>query len=220
MTSSPTPDPEERATRSYHSPRRQATADQTRARVLATASRLFASRGWTGTSIRDIAREAGVAVETVYAAAGTKRDLLLQVIDVAVVGDDAPVALAGRPQFTDLARGDRRARVDAAARLMTGLNSRVAGLNRALAHAAESDDQLATELAASRTRQRSTVAAGLDLVLGHPAPAALVEAIWALGHSDCYLLLVDAAGWTDEQYRSWLADAYDHQLQHLTEESS
>ena len=57
--------------------------------------KLFAERGWA-TSVRDIAREAGVAVETVYSVVGSKRELLKVAMDVAIVGDDEPVALDDR----------------------------------------------------------------------------------------------------------------------------
>ncbi|MGH3179671.1 MAG: TetR/AcrR family transcriptional regulator, partial [Streptosporangiaceae bacterium] len=40
---------------------------------------------------REVARAAGVSVETVYASFRSKGDLLLAAIDVAVVGDAAPV---------------------------------------------------------------------------------------------------------------------------------
>lgn len=71
-------------------------AEQTRAAVLEAARLLFAELGWAGTSMRGVAREAGVAMETVYAGFGSKRDLLAAVMDVAVVGNDLPIPLAQR----------------------------------------------------------------------------------------------------------------------------
>ncbi len=189
-------------------------ADLTRRSVLAAADALFRSRGWSGTSMRDIAAEAGVAVETVYAAAGSKRTLLMQVIDVAVVGDDARVPLAERPEFVVLGVGSRHDRIAAAAHLLCGLNGRTAALNRALEHAAPGDRGLAEALGASRARQRATQRAGLTLVLGREPDDALVEGIWALCHGEVYLLLVESAGWSDEQYERWLADLLTRQLTH------
>ena len=91
--------------RSYRSPRRVEQAAQTRAAVLEAATRLFAERGWAGTGMRDVAREAGVAVETVYANFRSKPELLIAAVDVSVVGDDAPVALADREVFLVLGHG-------------------------------------------------------------------------------------------------------------------
>ncbi len=55
--------------------------------------------------MRDIATPAGVSVETVYAHFGSKIDLFNTVLDVAVVGDDDPVALVDRPEFAALSTG-------------------------------------------------------------------------------------------------------------------
>ena len=83
--------------------------------MLAAATSLFAERGWSATGMRDIAKEAGVSVETVYASFGSKTELLLAAIDVGVVGDDAPVPLSQRPEFAALATGPIGDRIDAAA---------------------------------------------------------------------------------------------------------
>ena len=64
--------PQEEGRRPYRSARRQQQAAQTRALVLAAATSLFADRGWSSTGMRDIAKAAGVAVETVYASFGSK----------------------------------------------------------------------------------------------------------------------------------------------------
>ncbi|MEV6102896.1 helix-turn-helix domain-containing protein [Nocardia sp. NPDC051981] len=44
--------------------------------ILTTARRLFAESGYTGTSIRSIAREAGVAPQTIYSHFGSKAGVL------------------------------------------------------------------------------------------------------------------------------------------------
>src|SRR5829696_4529614 len=69
--------------RAYRSPRRQQQAAETRAAVLAAAVQLFGERGWAATGMREVARAAGVSVETVYAGFGSKSDLLLAALDVA-----------------------------------------------------------------------------------------------------------------------------------------
>src|SRR4051812_21569469 len=50
--------------------------------ILAAARRLFAERGYAATSINDIAADAGVAVQTIYARLGSKRGMLLALIDL------------------------------------------------------------------------------------------------------------------------------------------
>ncbi|WP_238006477.1 helix-turn-helix domain-containing protein [Dactylosporangium sp. AC04546] len=57
-------------------------AEATRARVLDSARSLFARRGYHGTTIRDIARNADVSRGSVYTYFGSKRDLLI-ILEVA-----------------------------------------------------------------------------------------------------------------------------------------
>ena len=58
--------------RRYTSAVRTEQATATRRAVLRAARELFAERGYAGTSIAAVAAHAGVAVDTVYAAAGRK----------------------------------------------------------------------------------------------------------------------------------------------------
>ena len=120
--------------------------------VLAAATRCSPTRGWSATGMRDVAREAGVAVETVYANFRSKTELLMAAIDVGVVGDAEPVPLSQRPEFARLAVGSLADRVAAAARLITGINQRTSGLRRALGEAAASEPELAAKLTEVRAR--------------------------------------------------------------------
>ena len=115
--------------------------------MLAAATTLFADRGWAATGMRDIATEAGVAVETVYANFASKSDVLLAAIDAGVVGDTRSVPLSHRPEFAALAVGSLADRVAVAARLLTGINQRTWGLRRALTEAAGGEPQLAAKAA-------------------------------------------------------------------------
>jgi AcrR family transcriptional regulator len=62
--------------RRYDASRRRAAADATRERICAAAEKLFLRDGYARTSIRAVAREAGVAEATVYLAFSTKAALL------------------------------------------------------------------------------------------------------------------------------------------------
>ena len=67
--------------RSYTSAIRQDQAARTRALIVNAAAELFTSDGYAQTTVRAIADRAGVAVDTVYAAFGTKVRVLTAVID-------------------------------------------------------------------------------------------------------------------------------------------
>jgi AcrR family transcriptional regulator len=206
--------------RSYDSSRRQAMAEETRLAVITAASKLFGERGWNGTGMRDVAKAAGVSVETVYGTAGSKAQLLMRALDVGVVGDDQPIPLAERPQFRALAEGDRRTRLVATARLLSEQNARVAHLHRTLAHGATGDPDLAERRREVHERQRTSFREGIELVLGRRPNPALVDGIQALGSPDVYLLLVESSGWSTHHYEEWLADTMARLLEHLPEETS
>src|SRR5262245_19561082 len=112
--------------RRYDSPLRAKRAQETKEVLIATATELFTSKGWANTGMRDVAREAGVAVETLYSHYASKRVLFDAVIDNAVVGDDEPVAVADRPEFRALGQGKRGDRVAAAAAILATIHGRTA----------------------------------------------------------------------------------------------
>src|SRR5258707_13737640 len=81
-----------RPPRRYRSSLRDGQARRTRQRVLDAATAVFLQRGYGGATIRAVAAEAMVSVPTVEALFGTKARLLKAAIDVAIAGDDEPVA--------------------------------------------------------------------------------------------------------------------------------
>jgi AcrR family transcriptional regulator len=193
--------------RPYRSPRRQQQAAETRAAVVAAATRLFGERGWAATGMRDVAREAGVSVETVYAGFRTKADLLMAAIDVAVVGDAAPVPLEERPQFAGLAHGSRADRARAAAVLAADIHLRTLGVNLALREAAASDPALDGLMRLREEDRRHNVATAAALVAGREVSPDVVDGLWAVVDVGPYRLLTDLRGWSHEQYVVWLADS-------------
>lgn len=200
------------ARREYRSPLRRNQAEQTRAAVLDAATRLFSENGWAGTGVRDIAAEAGVSVETVYAAVGTKAQVLEQALDVAIVGDDEPVDLTARPEFQAMSAGDLRARTAAAADLSATVNARTVGLLRALREAAAREPALAARLEEARSGHRATVRAGATLVAGRTVDGTEADGLWAVLSPEMFELLTGSAGWSTQQYRRWLAGAMESLL--------
>jgi AcrR family transcriptional regulator len=77
-----------KGTRRYTSAVRAEQAAATRRAVLQAARDLFAEHGYAGTSITAIAARAGVAVDTVYAAAGRKPALLRELVEISLSGTD------------------------------------------------------------------------------------------------------------------------------------
>ncbi|MHC1563653.1 TetR family transcriptional regulator [Actinomycetospora sp. C-140] len=191
-------------TRTYRSPRRAMQAAQTRTEVISAARALFGERGWAATGMRDVARAAGVSVETIYGTLGGKVALLTAAIDGAVVGDDEPVPLAERPQFLALAQGDLAERADAAAALITDIHVRTIGLQLALREGAGSEPALAEVRAAQERNRYSTTGDGMRVVLDRPVETRELDLFWAQTCPEVYDLLVNQSHWTVEQYQEWV----------------
>jgi AcrR family transcriptional regulator len=181
-------------------------AQQNRQAVLEAATALFSERGWSA-SVRDIASSAGVSVETVYAHFGSKVDLLNQVVDVAVVGDDDPVPLMDRPEFSALSMGSRNDRAAAAAALNTAINRRTTSLLTALREAAAVEPAMAQRLEALRESQRLTVHVAAAMVAGRKVTTVEADGLWAVLSQDVYELLSGSADWSPAQYNKWVAEA-------------
>jgi AcrR family transcriptional regulator len=105
---------------------------------------LFCERGYTGTTMADIAAAAGVAVQTVYFTYHSKTEVLSSTYDLAVLGDEARLPPQEQPWYRQaVAEPD----VATALRLIvegTGeIVRRVAQLDLVVRTAAESDPEAA-----------------------------------------------------------------------------
>jgi AcrR family transcriptional regulator len=74
---------------------------ETRREILRAARQLFTEHGFAGTSVQQIAEEAGVAVQTIYSSVGSKSALVLALGDLIEEEADAPRDNAEIPQQTD-----------------------------------------------------------------------------------------------------------------------
>jgi AcrR family transcriptional regulator len=160
-----------------------------------------------------IAREAGVAVETVYAAFGNKRAILSRLVDVSIVGDDEPVPLFQRegPQAV-FAEKDQHRQVQLFARDMTNIMSRMAALFIVMRAAAKTEPDIATMLKKILHDRVGGMKVFLRAVLSNgPLREGLTleqaaETVWAVSSGEVFTLLVVDRGWSLDKYREWLAD--------------
>lgn len=192
--------------RPYRSKLREQQAAATRRAVVDAARGLFVANGWAATGMREVAAAAGVAVETVYSHFSSKRGLLQAVLDTAVVGDDAPEALAERDDFLAAGKGPRPERIRAAARLLTAIQVRTASVNVLLRQAAPADEEVAEMLRTTRENQRIDHATGFELVNGRAPSRTERDGSWAIASPEVYLLLVEESGWSPEEYEAWIAE--------------
>ena len=116
----------------------------TRRRIVEAAGRFFVRDGYATTTLQQIADEAGVAVQTVYFHFGNKRTLLKELVDIAGVGDDQPVALLDRPWVQEVRTAPSGLETVAVwLRASREIFGRVAPILRIVRDAAGSDPEMA-----------------------------------------------------------------------------
>jgi AcrR family transcriptional regulator len=203
-----------RARRTYDSTRRQAQAEETRREIVEAAHRLFTEQGYGKTTIAAIAREAGVAAETVYASFGNKRAILARVVGVQVVGDHERVPLGDRPLVLAIIQEhDQRRQIQLLARQMREIHERVGPVWRIM-RAAEQEDPEIASLVQEGLKGRFTGMSQFVVALRSNGPlregvtmSAAGEAVWAIGSAEVHRLLTVDRGWSAEKYETWLADS-------------
>jgi AcrR family transcriptional regulator len=191
------------STAKYHSPLRAKQAAATRRAIIDAALELFRTQGWAATSLPAIAKLAEVSVDTIYSTFGTKSALLLEVIEVAIVGDDDPEAMVDREDFALLGQGRRAERLRAGVRYTMGVYERSVPLLRTLREAAASDEPARARLAQYDQDRHDLIAAGMALILGRAAAPEVVDAVWATLSPEVYSYLLDGRGWTPAEAEDW-----------------
>jgi AcrR family transcriptional regulator len=203
----------------YDSTRRREQAQETRRRMLEAASHLFVTRGYAGATIEAIAGEAGVAVETVYAAFRSKRALLATLVQALVRGNGTAVPLLEQAGPQGVRRASNQpAQIRLFAEDITGILGRVALLMDVIRAAAATEPEIGRllremqqERLTNLTRFVEWVAATGPLREG-VSVASAADTVWTLASPETYRLLTGDRGWTPRRYSAWLADALTHLL--------
>jgi AcrR family transcriptional regulator len=207
--------------RQYDSRRRREQAAQTRRDIEAAADKLFRERGYVGTSMPAIAAEAGIVVETIYRAFGSKAGLFKAVLESALAGGSrrAETPPADRPAIRAvIEQTDPRQKLGLYAATQPGVHGRSGPLYRVLVAAADSDPELRDVLdgiEARRLHGLGGLAAQLAESRALHSDLSVEDArdiIWTLCSTPVHDLLVRERGWSAEAYRQWLAAALQREL--------
>jgi AcrR family transcriptional regulator len=190
--------------------RKQFAAEETQRVIVAAASRLFLEHGYHATSIGRIASEAGVAVQTIYNAVGSKRDLLSRVLDSAAAGERAPTPV---PQFMrDQAElePDPRRIIAQLIEFWRGALPRTAPVFRIIREAAAADPEIALLERARAAQRLHNYRQAAQLLVERNAlrPEMTIDGaaatIFAIGHPETYRALVLDGDWEDDAWAAWL----------------
>ncbi len=165
--------------------------------------------GFVPTTIERLARECGVAIQTIYNSVGNKTEILSRIIDQAASGEHAP---ASPLEFLADGLENSETPADIAVVLsswFTGVNARMAPVHKVLSKAAAVDPAAATLQQArdSQRFDRYLAVPGLLRDRGglqrNQSDEDVAALIWNTSHPQTYRFLVTERSWTAERYQSW-----------------
>lgn len=204
-----------RKKRAYRSETRKAAADETRRAILSAAGKLLVEQGYAAMRMERIAREAGVALDTVYAAVGSKPTLIRLLVETAISGGDAAIPAEEREYVKRIrAASSAKVKLGLYADALRNIHFRLAPLVRVLRHAAGEHPDLAAlwrEISERRHRNMRLFADEL-LATGELradlARDELTDTIWTMGSPELFLLVTGERGWSGERFSAWLATSW------------
>ena len=207
--------------RRYESRRRREQAAQTRADILGAAGTLFRARGYAAATMPSIAAEAGVVVETLYRAFGSKAALFRAVVEAVLAGSvgRGHTPVQERPAIRAIIEEpDAERQVDLYAATQPGIHRRAGPLLRALQAAAPTDPELAAlwaEMEAWRYSGQSRFV-GMLAERGKLQPGLSLgdacDITWTLCSLAVHDALVVERGWSPDRYRDWLSASLRREL--------
>jgi AcrR family transcriptional regulator len=198
-----------KASRTYNGALRAEQAQMTRRRILDAARRVLVSGTYSSVTMHDIAKEAGVAYQTVYAIFGTKLRLAQGIME-----DGFPHVADALKLFDSLQPSDEpEIGLRTGARVNRLIYEPCADLLRFMR---ESGDPVLLAHYRMREEQRFSSMNQFNLAAmleksGRLRPgisgSEAVAMIWSLSGPDQYTQLVFDRRWTPARYEKWLGDA-------------
>jgi AcrR family transcriptional regulator len=197
---------------------RSERARATRLRITKAAYTLFCERGYSGTTMADVADAAGVAVQTVYFVFHTKSELLSRTYDFAVLGEKEPLPPEMQPWYAAMTAEPELA--DALRHMVTGIGTilaRAMPLDTVVRARAVSDPD-AARIRAFHERWRAE---------GYRAMLEILRAKFALREGvsperatelmlmyvgEVYRILVQDFGWTHDDWVDWTVATVSEQV--------
>jgi AcrR family transcriptional regulator len=199
--------------RRYDTTRRQEQARENRRRILTAASELFRENGYADTAMPEVAKAAGVSVQTVYKVFANKASLLKAVFDVTVAGDDEPVPIAERDFIAAIQAEPSAARkISMYLAHATEIAARVFPV-QLLARDAAAADRAAADVWAQMRAEMLTAMTyfAADLVATGQVRDGLSaedvrDILWTFHSPEQYDLLVVQRGWSTARYGKFIRD--------------
>lgn len=191
---------------------RRRRGDSTRRKIEEAAGRLFAARGYQSTTMQAIADEAGVHVQTIYLAYGTKAAVLAAAATRLVAGDEDPDSHPSERRWAReiQATSDPARKLRLYVRHIRDVAPRIVRLVDMLRATAPSDPEVAAFLAHMQEGRRegphalwAPLAEAGQLRPGLSLDAA-ADITYALASADTFRALVEDRGWSWSRAETWI----------------
>lgn len=189
--------------RPYDASGRRAAAERRRLHVAEVAARLFAERGWNGTTLALVAAESEVSVELVTKTFGSKAGLFMAAFGSAGFGRRGGL----REAFAELRLDDEpdvEVRLDRFVEMACSIVVPMGPLVSVLAHGAEQDPTLRDLVRGAHLAHAEMCRDLVRLIASGEPPPDAVDEVYLLTRAETYLTLVQHRGWTVERYAAWL----------------
>ena len=200
--------------RKYNSTRRQTQVGETRRQILEAAHKLFIERSYAGATIEAIAKEAGVALKTVYAVFTNKRKILVTLLNSSSSNsgeENIPVLERAGPKAVSQER-DQRRQLQMFAQVIADNMEGAAYIAEIMNVAAKTEadiDKMVQNL--NKQRWQHMAVAVRQIAFNGPLrekdEAFATDTVWTLTSPEVFLLLTRDRGWSKEKYTEWLADS-------------
>ena len=189
---------------------RKERARATRRRMVEAAYRLFSEHGYT-VPLTDVAREAEVAVQTLYFTFHTKAELLQEVLQLAVLGDDLPMAPYERPWFGKMvAEPDPRKAAQIFVDASTAIFERVGPLSPSITRSGDPEvDALwshSEQLRLDGYRRVMEVLAKKGKLRRGLTLGEATDIVFFMVSPQLYQEVVRLRGWSVVRWRKWIAE--------------
>lgn len=185
---------------------RERQAQLTQSEILRSARRLFAERGYTRTSVRDIAEAAAVSAQTVYDSIGSKQALVVRLNDL--IDAEAGIATIASSAARS---GDPQEVAAMSSKITRSILEHCADILHALVTGAAAESDLEVALADGQRRHIEGARTVVNLLrkmdaLNESVDAqAAVDTLAAISDVRFALLLRDSYGWSLDRIESWIA---------------
>ncbi len=194
-------------TRRYNARLRTEQAQMTKLRILETARRLLVEGTYSSVTMEEIAREAGVAYQTVYAAFGTKLRLATAMVEHGFPHVGEAVKLFDAPR----ASGDPELWLRTAARVFRLIHEPCADLIRFMVESGDPALQRQhREIGQSRLNRLREVAEALahsKRLRPGLARADALDVLWVMTGPEFYWDFVYRCGWKPKRFQEWLGQS-------------